>query len=287
MQTRRLRPCPQTSPPNRRSSTTLICAPPKRPPQLAEGELAQALGANPSLSGSALQNGPAELELIQPMSLTGEGLHARRAASARVVQAGAALHRTELVVAHRARSAYVDALVAIRVADVAEEGMDLSVRLRDAVVRLHEEGEASMLDLNLARLAQAQAASRVLEAHQIQADALAALAAVVVRRVGPESLVRDLLMIVPEATGPTTERSDVLAAQAALIGGERSLATQQAASLPSVGLGARIETEGGVTTAGPALTVELPLFNRNQAGRAGAQGELIVAEALLASERVP
>jgi outer membrane protein TolC len=241
---------------------------------LAEGELSQALGANPSLSGSVLVEGPAELQLSQPVSPTGAGVHARRAASARVDSAEATLHRTRLEVAHGVRTAYTEAVVATRVAEVADEGLALATRLHAAVVRLHEEGEASTLDLNLARLAQAQAAARLLDAREGEADALVSLAEA-------RSLLLDLDLVAPTPSH-TVERSDVLAAQSALLAAERELAAQRAASVPPLEVGVVAESQDGTTLVGPSLTVELPLLNRNQSGRAGALGELQVAQSRLA-----
>ena len=248
---------------------------------LAEGELSEALGANPSLSGSVLVDGPAELQLSQPVSPTGAGVHTRRAASARVESAKATLHRRRLEVAHNVRTAYTEAVVATRVADVADEGLALAGRLHAAVVRLHEEGEAPTLDLNLARLAQAQAAARLLDAREGEADALVSLAAMVTRPVEAKSLLLDLALVAPTPSH-TAERSDVLAAHSALLAAERELAAQRAASVPPVEVGVVAETQDGTTLVGPSLTVELPLRNRNQAGRAGALGELQVAQSRLA-----
>ncbi|MED5374452.1 MAG: TolC family protein [Myxococcota bacterium] len=247
---------------------------------LAEGELAQALGANPSLSGSLLMDGPAELQLSQPVSPTGAGVHARHAASARVDEAEAMLHRTRFEVAHGVRTAYTEAVVATRVSQVADEGLALATRLHAAVVRLHEEGEASTLDLNLARLAQAQAAARLLDALEGEADALVALAAIVTRPVESRSLLLDLALIAPTPSH-AGERSDVLAAQSALLAAEREIAAQRAAAVSPLLVGVVAESQDGATLVGPSLTVELPVRDRNQAGRAGALGDLQVAESRL------
>lgn len=249
--------------------------------RLAEGEVSQALGANPTLSGSVLLDGPAALQLSQPISPTGAGVHARRAAAARVDSTTATLHRTRLEVAHGVRTTYADAVVATRVAEVTDEGLVLATRLHAAVVRLHEEGEASTLDLNLARLAQAQAAARLLDAREGEAEALVSLAAIVTRPLEAGSVALDLALVAPTPSH-TRQRSDVLAAESRLLAAERELAAQRAASVPPIALGLVAESEAGTTLVGPSLTVELPLRDRNQAGRAGALGELRVAESRLA-----
>lgn len=247
----------------------------------AEAEFTQALGANPSLSGSLLVDGPAELQLSQPVSLTGEGLRRRHAASARVEAAVSHLERVRFELAHAVRATYVDAVVAIGVADIADQGLVLAIRLDQAVLRLHQEGEASQLDANLSRLAHAQAAARLLGAREVEADALARLAGMVTTPIDPAALVRDLEALAPSRVDPA-ERSDVRAARAALLAAEGELAAQRSATLAPLAVGVRGESDGGITTLGPTLTVELPLVDRNQAGRAGAQGDLLVAESRLA-----
>ncbi len=247
----------------------------------AEADLSQALGVNPSLSGSLLVDGPAELQLSQPVSLTGEGLRRRHAASARVEAAAAHLERVRFELAHAVRATYVDAVVSVGVAAIADEGLVLAIRLNQAVLRLQQEGEASQLDANLSRLAHAQAAARLLGAREVEADALAKLSGMVTTPIDPAALVHDLEALAPSSTDPA-ERSDVKVARAALLAAEGELTAQRSAALAPVAVGVRAESDGGLTTFGPTLTVELPLVDRNQAGRAGAQGDLLVAEARLA-----
>ncbi len=244
----------------------------------AEGEMAQAFGANPTLSGSVLVDGPAELQLSRPVSLTGEGMRRRQAAAARVEAANAQLRRARFELAHAVRTAYVDAVVAIEVAEVADEGLALAVRLVDLVSRLEAEGEASELEVNLARLAQAEAGLRLMEASAFEAAAAERLSALVAMPVHAGMLARDIDVPAP-SEGVEEDRSDVRAAQAVVLAAERELAAQQAAALPPLVVGVRAEIDGGVTTVGPSLAVELPLRNRNQAGRADARGELLTAQA--------
>lgn len=249
---------------------------------LAQGQLAQSLGANPTVSGNALVGGPSVVSVSQPVSLTGQGVAMRASASARVQSAQDTLRRTELEVAHQARSAYVDAVVAVRIAEVAQEGLSVSERLSQAVRRLSEEGEVSRLELDLVQLGQAQSATRLLDATSAQADALVALAAVLSQPVTPDALTPTLSGVVPTPSraGDGT-RSDVAAAQAALIAAERDVGVSRKAALPPLGLGAQIQVEGDEVLAGPTLSMELPVFNRNQADRAAAQGQLGVAESQL------
>jgi cobalt-zinc-cadmium efflux system outer membrane protein len=256
----------------------------------AESELLLARGlrsesslllGNPTASGGASLDGErASLSLTQPLSLTGEGWYARSSATARVDAAEGWLRRARLAAAADTRLAYVEAVVATGRVRVATEGVELASRLRHAVSRQSEEGEASTLDLRLARLAEVQAASALLDARDVEADALRTLAALVARPVVAERLVGDPLAAAPEpALAAPSERSDVLAAQAALRAAETELRRQRAASLPPVEVGLFVDVEAGQTFVGPTVGVEIPLFARNQAGRADARGEVLVADA--------
>ncbi len=254
---------------------------------LAQGQRRQAaiLLANPEADGSMVLDGSrVEVGVAQPLSLTGEGWHARKAASKSKDAAEASLLRTRLEVAAEARTAYAQAVVATARLALAEEGVELAQRLHDAVTRQEEAGEASLLDQRLAHLAQAQAATSLLEALEDEAEALRALASIVARPIDSESLGANPLAAAPEPgdTGPNM-RSDVVAAQAELESARAELTRQRSAALPPVGVGAFVEIEDGQSALGPAVSVELPLFNRNQEGRAEAKGRRSLAEAHLAS----
>jgi outer membrane protein TolC len=240
---------------------------------------------NPQLSGATTPDGErANATLTQPLSLTGEGWHARRAAAWRIEAAEALRRRARLAAAAEARQAYVDAVVAGGRVRVAVDGVDLAGRLRAAVARQHEEGEAALLDLRLARLAEVQAAGALLDARRAEAQSLRALAARLGQVVSAEQLPTDPRIAAPEPDVPAPrERSDIAALRAALRSAEADLRRQRAAAIPPVGVGVNAEIEDGQTFIGPALSLTLPLFDRNQAGRAGARGVLAVTEARVAS----
>src|SRR5690606_11433623 len=105
-----------------------------------------------------------ELRALQPLSLSGEGRFAHRAARFRIDAAEAGLRRVRLETAAEARRRYVAAVATAQVAELAAEGVALAERLREAVARQVELGEAPRLDLQLARLAEARAVAEVLEA---------------------------------------------------------------------------------------------------------------------------
>ena len=226
----------------------------------------------------------ASLQASQPVSISGEGWHARAAARNAIQAADAELNRARRRVAADTRRAWADAAVATGSVQVALEGASLAERLSYAVTRLHEEGEASLLDLRLARLSQVQAAVRLLRARREQAEALRALAGWVLRPVEADDIASDPQLAAPEAvTTNDAERTDVIAARAAVASARAELARQRAAAIPPIGLGLGVQLEDGVVYAGPQLDVTLPVFDRNPRGRAEARGQLASAERSLAS----
>ena len=243
---------------------------------------------NPKVQAWATPDGSrAELSATQPLSITGEGWHARRAARASVRSAEAALARARRVTAANARLSYIDAVVAIEQARVAQEGTELAERLRYAVGRKLEQGEASALDLRLARLAEAQAVTRLLEARQAEAEALRELAELLATPVDATDLLLDPGAAAPAVTSSpiSDDRSDVVAAEHAVRVAQAELARQRAAVVPPVAVGLGIQVEDGATFIGPRIGVTVPLFDRNQRGTKGAKGDGEVAESQLAAVR--
>lgn len=240
---------------------------------------------NPQVSGamSAPDGQRLSAGISQPLSLTGEGWHARGAASARVDARQAWLDRSALVAAAEVREAYIQAVVAGGRVRVAQDAVALSGRLRHAVSRQQEEGEVSMLALRLARMAEVHAASNLMEARAFEAEALQRLAGMVGEEVVSGTLVVDPMAAVPAASTATGERLDVVAAREQLRAAERELRRQRASTLPPVSVGLAVEVEDGQSFVGPTVGVTVPLFGRNQSGRTRAAGAVDVADAALAS----
>jgi len=225
----------------------------------------------------------ADLGVSQPLSLTGEGWHARRGAARSADSARATLRRARRELAANVRLAYAEAVVAAGVVGVAREGLDLAGRLRFGVQRRHEEGEASALDLRLARLAEVQAAARLLEARRREVAALRGLSSWTLTPVTAADLATDPLVVVPlNSPLDVGQRSDVVAADAALEAARAGLRRARAAIVPPLSVGIGAEVEGGAAFVGPSVGLTLPIFDRNQVGRAQASGAVAVAEGRLA-----
>ncbi len=243
---------------------------------------------NPKVQAWATPDGSrAEFSATQPLSLTGEGWHARGVAQSAVRSAEAALDRARRVTAADVRLSYIYAVVAVEQARVAVEGTELAGRLRFAVRRKLEQGEASALDLRLARLSEAQAVTRLLEAREAEAEALRELAELLATPVDAADLLLDPGAAAPAVSSSTSpaERSDVVAAEQALRAARAELARQRAGVLPPVAVGVGVSVEDGATFIGPSVGVTIPLFDRNQRGTKGAKGDQVVAESQLAAVR--
>jgi len=254
----------------------------------AQGQVAAArlLLENPEVEVEVAIGGDrTEVSGSQALSVSGEGVHARRAARGALDAAEADLRRARLEVAAATRLVYIEAVVSRQNVDLAAEGYALTGRLRAAVDRQLEEGEASTLDLRLSRMAEAQAAAHLLDARSAEGDALGEFAAMTQLSVTDLVLTTDPMEAapLPSTNSPDADRADVVAARARLQSAEAEYARQRAATVPMVGIGGFYEREGADSTFGPTITVTLPLFDRNQAGRGEALGATWTAEADLGS----
>jgi outer membrane protein TolC len=232
----------------------------------------------------ALDGSHAAAEIVQPLSLTGEGWFARSEARSLVGAAEASRDRTFVVVAARARLAWADAILAAEQAAITAEGRELATRVRTVVESRARIGEAAPLDAALARSAEARAVADALAAQRRVTDALLALA-----RFHPDAITRgvggDPFDAVPRSAGTEQrERGDVVAAAARSEAAHAALSRSRAAALPLVGVGAFVEDEG-TTVAGPKLTLEVPFWDRNQIGRSEARAAVATADAELDTVR--
>lgn len=241
------------------------------------------LRENPEIDGGyAVVGDKLDLSLAQAVSLSGEGVADHRSQRARAGAAEAAADRARLEVAAEARRAYVEAVVTHADAGLAGQAFQLATRQLAATEARVRAGEATDLDLRLARLDQAKVARELLAARAAEADALAALSTLARRPVAGEDLAADPLSAAPEPRpGSNGDRSDVRAARLALDAAEAAVARERAAALPAVTLGGFYENDGGDVVAGPSLGVTLPLWHQNQAGVAEARGEAGIARAEL------
>lgn len=216
--------------------------------------------------------------VVQPLSLSGEGLHARRSARAGLEAASASAKRARFETAAMTRRAYARAVLAREQLLFADEDRALIARLRDVAEARLAAGEGIDLDLRLARLEQARALAAWLEA-QSQSSASDVELAGLIGRI-PGELAKDPLVAGPADGGVPTPRSDLVAAEAATRAARAGLSRERAAAFPVIGLGAFYEKDTGSAIHGPTLSIQLPLWRRNQFAVGEARKNLMIAEAV-------
>ncbi len=239
---------------------------------------------NPSVGGwISLDAERLSLSVQQPVSVTGEGWHARATARHSLQSAELALQRTRRELAAQTRHAWMTASVATSRVAVLEEGAALAERLNYGVQRRFEEGDASQLELRLTRLAQVQVGVGLLESRRAQGVALTSLSGWVLSAVEAQDISTDPLSAAPPSSAVLPdERADVAAARQSLAAARSALSRQRAAVMPPIAIGLGVNVEDGSTFTGPSIGLTLPLFDRNQTGLAAGHGALSVSEANVA-----
>jgi outer membrane protein, heavy metal efflux system len=226
----------------------------------------------------AFAGGELQGSLVQPLSVTGEGWHARSAARAGLDAAQDGARRARLRVAAEARAAYAWAVTTREGWRLADEALQQATGLRAAVEAREAVGEARPLDVRLARMAEAEAAQRAIRARRDEADAITSLA-LYTPDAGAE-LLDDPLAAVP-AAGGSAGRSDVAAAEGRLREAEAALRRERAAAVPAIGLGVFVQGPD----VGPQVNVGVPLWTRNRAAIGAARADLDVARAAVETVR--
>lgn len=253
----------------------------------ADVRAATFLRENPTVSGEySLTSDRLGAAIEQPISLTGEGLAARAAASRRFDAAEATRVRAALTTAAGARLAWAGAVGAEAHATLAAQIFEQSTARRVAVEARVAAGDAPALDARLARLDEARAAEALVSGRNGARDARVALAQFVTDA-GTVELPADPLIAAPTAVGGRDARADVTAAERRADAADADLRAARAAGFPAITIGAFVERDEGVLAAGPSVGLTLPLWHPSSAGIGAAQAEAAVsaAEAQAARER--
>lgn len=258
-------------------------------------EAAGFLRANPTLDASGgLGVQQAELAIAQPLSISGEGRAARAEADAQIAASEAALARAQLVAAADARLALCDTIALTRDAALARAAVERARGVRSAVEAQAAVGEAPEVDAQLARLTEAAAVGAWLAAvHERDRARVELLSATGLA--ADTELPSDPLQAVPAQGQAVARRSDVLAAETEVEAARAAIARENAAALAPIAIGVWAQwqnigagagpdippwsRENLGTTVGPTLSAEVPLWHRNEGGRAAARGALTEATA--------
>lgn len=238
---------------------------------------------NPSAAAQGTPDGQRYgLSLSQPLALSPQRSALRAQASADLEAAEALLRRARLTAAAEARSAYSAASARIAVTALVEQNLSAMAQLERAAALRHQEGEAALLDVRLARLSRAQATAWLLEARAAEAESLQALSALIGEPVAAEAIASDPLSAAPLPDRQAApQRSDVRAASAALQSAEAQLTATRAAAIPPLSVGAFVEREDGALFVGPTVSWTLPAFERRQEDRALSSAAQQTAQARL------
>lgn len=247
---------------------------------IARGAATEARGLfeNPEVqAGAAVVGGLVQGSVVQPISLSGAGRYTRRETQAALVASTADAERAALVASADARSLLVATAVAHASLRLSDLDLDGAARVRAAVERRLAAGEATELEAHLARLAEAEAVSRALTD---RAEGSAVRRAVEIACPSWTDALLEVDEAVPMATGPAVDRLDLAAADARQSAAEAAVRGARAAATPSLGLGAFFQVDpvhGDPGDAGPQVTWTVPLWRRNRAEVAAAEGAVDVA----------
>lgn len=284
-----------------------------RDPALADAEAAVVAAEGERKAATGLRHDPTlearlgfglpqhEASLTQPVSLSGEGVAAAKAADAALRAAEADRDRRRLEVAADARRSMIRAIAADAEVERADEVLRLSTELRAAAEARLASGDAPELEVHLARLEEAAAAADRVEARREALAAREQLAGTTGLALQTQ-LPDDPMSAAPAGSGGS-ERADRVAAAARVESADAALRRERAAALPPVDLGVWAQVQnvattpgpGGVEvapwswsenaawTVGPTVAVTLPVWSANRGGIARAEGERDLASAELAS----
>lgn len=251
----------------------------------AEGAVTDARGPfdNPEVQlGGAVLGGLLQGSVVQPVSPTGEGRFARQAAEAGLASAVAEAERAELAAAAAARSlwvAWATAEANVRLSDLELDG---AARVRATAERRRDAGEATELDVHLARLAEVDAVARALDDRSARTAVRRGVAEACPMEVEGTAALEGA---VPDPSGDSTERLDVGSARAREAEAEALARRARAAAVPTVGVGAFFQLDpahGDPGDAGPQVAWTVPLWRRGRGDVAAADGAVAQASAEVA-----
>lgn len=250
---------------------------------------------NPQVSASAGPRTGAEAASIDwavgltqpldPFGARGARLGMARADTEREAAAAADVRRTYLGEVARAFARTVfarDRLAVVhRNAAVAES-------LRAAADKRRSVGEASLIDVNVAQLAESTTRAELVAATADFESARTTLAILLAFEADDALEVVGRLDEVAEAAMSldAKPRPDIQAIQATLDASKEEARLGAAQAWPSLGLGAQYEQEGREQIVQGTITLDLPVFQRGQQTRAAARARTTRAEAELAARKL-
>lgn len=251
------------------------------------------LWPNPELSLAVRGGSPgvtADLDLLAALLRPGERAARRAAAEAGQREAIADIAQEEWRVVAEVRRARLEVIAALARQRAAADAVALTRTAADALERRHALGDATELDLATARADTAAAARLLREATATVAERerllnrLVGLPASVViplqGRDAPLPMVEVAAVVPMDATRDVLHgRWELAAAEAAYERAEHELRLAVAKQYPALRIGPSTSRDGDGTTIGGALSLDLPIFDRNQGGIRAAEATRDAARA--------
>lgn len=273
----------------------------------AEGELAVAKGRargaslwlqdNPTVEAAGGPRDPSgertvdySVALTQGLDLVGQRGARIDAASALVLAAEARAGARRAQVAADTREAFGRVLAGEASRKLAEEAREVADQALEAAEERHDAGDASLIELNTARVEAGRAVREQVLALQREQQARAELK-LLTNAEPSTNLTVDGELVEVVASRPTitiahAERFEVVAARYDLEAAKSAERLAAREAIPRPRVGAAYARDEGVPVIQALVSVELPIFNRNDAARAEARARVTQAEsALRAAER--
>ena len=210
-------------------------------------------------------------------------LGGKRGARRGVAEAGvnSAAATETLIWREIARAVTADYLSALRARDQARalathaESLAEATRVMGRRVAVGSAPEAELLKL---RTEEARAVVDRTRAELAAARALATLGAALGADVTADALQRPVVPAVPADAALAASHPELLAAATAVDSARATLALERARGVPDVAVNAGVKRTSGFNTGVAAVTVPIPLFDRNGVARALADGQVRAAE---------
>jgi cobalt-zinc-cadmium efflux system outer membrane protein len=227
------------------------------------------------------------LGLQQPIEIAGQRSKRKQSAAADLNAARARLESQRAALAAEVRSAFVHVLAVAEERKIAKDAVALARAAMAAADDRFRSGAASRIEVNTARVELGRAARAELQSAREHASALADLrlligldAAVPLTLVGDlrQSSSRRSLELGPLITQARQHRSDLAAARWEVESSRAavSLAVREAVPTPRIGASYGREEDANILLG--TLSLDLPLFNRNQVAATDARARLKQAE---------
>lgn len=275
--------------------------------RIAEGEVgaakARARGAslwlqeNPTVEGAAGPRDPSgertvdySVSITQAIDVSGQRGARMDAASAALLAAEARLTARRAQIAAETREAFGHVLAAEASRKLSEETRKLADEAFRAAEERHKAGDASVLELNTARVEAGQAIRGHTLAAQREQQARTALKLLLnaepYTKLALEGTLEELVETRPKLADSQMERPEVVAARYELESARSTerLAVRETFPRPRVGAGYARDEDVPVVQA--LVSIDLALFNRNDAARAEAEVRVRqAAVALQSAER--